>query len=330
MPPHIDTPQPNEPEPVTPPKPDHTESTESLYDPKFLNFFPHRVISDNQLEFLKNNNIWESEEVEKRLLQLDTAPKTYDSPSHPLFSGSQTEESRSNKTVLVFSKFAENLKKYIATKDGKYKPSEQEFFHEIVLKGPYSHGNILGDLISHSEQGILMYRKIKEAELKKMPHVMGFLLESREFLYRIPQLVMIKIDSNNLSFPEFEAVYLRFLKSFYEVMPRLVTLVARDSNWDIHELEKYLEDKNIPSVQAVLAIRSDREKDNKEHELREELWKFKSPDSGEYIYTDEQKATLLALETAAADAFEAMQEYFESKVQYVEPDSEKTHKNYLV
>jgi hypothetical protein len=119
---------------------------------------------------------------------------------------------------------------------------------------------------------------------------------------------MHKIDKGELFMTDFEQAYLLFLENILEVAPRLLTLLARDPEWDIRELEKYISNKNIPNIQTAYGFAKNRD-------MQKPLIHFAIDTEGPPL-PEGWKEQITIYMKVVAEIYTAIREYLENKVNY--------------
>ncbi len=286
-------------------KSEQNEKVGSLYNPERIR--PLRIISDEQLDYLADHNVWSSEESQKEFDELNKSDnKTYISKSHPFFRGKDTEEQKKGKIVGWIGDGPEALqalRDYIAFKKGTLHPSPEQL-DKIKHQGPYGHGDNLAKAIYEE----IDYDVIKKTEREKMPLTSFALRCPAAFINGTPGGIMNKIDSGEFSIENFEQTYVKFLEDFLEVAPRLLTLLARNPEWDIRELEKYVQDKNIPNTEDAIELGGNWKKFKPLNDFARGKEGCLLPENG--------KGQLTTYMKAIAEIYAAIREYLDDKVKY--------------
>ncbi len=289
---------------------EQNDKVESLYDPEKIR--PLRIISDEQLKYLADHNVWSSEESQKEFDELNKSNnKTYTSKSHPFFRGKDTEKQKEGEIVGWIGDDPEGLqalRDYIAFKKGALHPSPEQL-DKIKHLGPYGHGDNLAKAIYEE----LDYDIIKKTARERIPLTYFALRCPAALINGTSGGIMYKIDSGEFSIENFEQTYVKFLEDFIEVAPRLLTLLARNPEWDIRELEKYVQDKNIPNIEDVIESVGNWKKFKPLNDFARGKEGCLLPENGKEQLTTYMKAV--------ADIYAAIREYLEDKVKY-EDDKE--------
>jgi hypothetical protein len=271
-----------------------------------------RVISDDQLKLLATHNVWASEknQIDFDILN-NSQDKKYTSESHPFFRKKLTGQKRDEENVnwIGSVKSLTGLRNYISFKRGEFVPVTTEEKEKILKAGPFGHGDNLGKAI---DQELNKESTLTKGELDKMPILKYSLIGGPTYqMNGMLGPIIKKIESGEIHIKGYEEAYLSFIEDFIEIAPRFLTLLARDPKWDIRELEKYLETKNIPNVQFVVDLYKEENFDKVYQPLMDYARSVKVqvlPENGEINY--------LKYMQFISGAYKAIREYLEQVVTY--------------
>jgi hypothetical protein len=230
---------------------------------------------------------------------------------HPLFNTSVPEAFKDRIKAPGLSPKIDEVKKYVQWKKGELPDVDKDEAKDIVVGGPYNHGAWLAGNVSGMQNSLLSFRYLTQKPGRNF--VASRILEAGgEVIHSFPQKIMIEADVEGKILPDFEKAYLEAVENFIAIIPRLLTLLAREPKWDISEMEKYVEDKHIENFNTLPPIFSPEYED-----LRK-----KAMEGIENINAEDMKKIEDTMRLYA-DVYGAIREYLESKVRYKDEENKK-------
>jgi hypothetical protein len=294
----------------------------TLYSPEKIK--PFNGVSDQKLEYYTNNNIWSEdmiiwmtkylngtdeeidsllEQKEGELLRIGKLKQTYSTGSHPLFQKVDTvDDSREFITTYINQLHVEGVKRYLDERGDPNSEMSKKIFDSGV--GPDGHGSAMfsatGRDINFDVINKNMFVQSPTCLFLKYP---SYFIGSGGTRY-----LGSKIDKGELKFPEFEVVWTKSVENYIKILPRLVTLLARDPKWDIRDMDKYIMSKNIENLDKTVKILGN---DDDIGSMQDTMLAVKDRD-----YTTEERSEIVEFIKTWSEVYDAMVEYLENKVKY--------------
>lgn len=223
---------------------------------------------------------------------------------HPCFN---TRDSFEGKSLTLNEGWYCSVARYLLWKHGQLTVSEEEkeeygevYGNSFIFKGPYSHGADVFYLFS----GCRLVKFQKNG--KRIESIANsFLHSSVSVLHGLSGKVMGEVDRNKRIAPVFEQAYLNAVENYMAIVPRLLTLLAREPQWNVIELDQFIRGKDIHNIEIFEGVLS------KEYrQLEKEVGDGLKNISVEYVKKVEDIVCLYA------DVYGAIREYLEDKVKY--------------
>ena len=216
-----------------------------------------RIFSDRALKQVAEYNIFDKPEAFKELVRIlcsGSMDDSFELPYHPAlgrlgeddYHGIETSEVRKrigNNPGAIFCDAEEHLgavKKYLTNKELGCLTER-----DIELSS-CSHGGWLSLLLSRGK----IFNPIRET-FKAIPKDFmdrsrwgRNLIENYGYILESPKRIMASIDIEHVEDPEFDNAYTGILGDYLQIAPRVFTLMARDANWDVNDLEVALKEKH--------------------------------------------------------------------------------------
>jgi hypothetical protein len=272
------------------------------------------------LEFLKEHNVFEDSvsgrsagEVFNELMR-SNGEKCGE--VHPLFNTSVPDSFKDTiKPPLLREFFFKGVKQYVQWKRGELSREklseiigEKKFVSELIDGGPYGHGGEIVCSFRNAEDGLVNFANLNE-ELIRKSIAISYLSQGTSAIHDFPQRLMYAADVNGKHSPVFEKTYLEVVESWLAIIPRFLTLLARDWRWDISEMDAYIEAKHIEHMNTFLIDSS---------EYQQLYWKTGDPKlrEGSENLSVEDMAMLQKVMRRFADVYKVIREYLENNVRY--------------
>jgi len=305
--------------------------TSSIYSLERLKQFS--ALSDEQIKYYSEHNVWSPIRLKwgelirsvkdkdvPATLELDELTrikkgdnKTYQLKAHPLLPRVDKDNQDSRRTAMKFLDNVTNVvgnEKYLIEKRLRLdahdpnSPVMSKIFSDGHL--PYGHGSQMFWFT-----GVGIDFDVIDKGVSDQSFSVNFLKYASYFIGSAgADPVMSKIDTGRLSFPEFELKYLSAVENYIKVAPRFLTLIARNPEWNIQELDAYIKAKDIPNIDEVFGQLKDSDSIGHALELLAVVRKRE--------YTEEERQDILKIIQVWADVYAAMSEYFEERVTYAD------------
>ena len=272
-----------------------------------------RLTPDAAIDFLKTHcifdpqNVGAEDEIRENFSKANKPEEaTYNERAHILFNIIPEEyKDKAGPPSLFLSDFY-TVNRYLQMRRGSLTELTEKEKKKLMHNGPFSHGIEIATVIGDAEDRFINFQNLPEETREQIP----ILMRLRELGFKPMggfKKILGKIFNGDLEFPDFEKTYLDFLENYLAYMPRFLTLIARDPDWNPLELEEYIKIKGVKNLDYLL---SGIDYESPEHD------KLFSQMAEKDHFTEEEKTALVEFMEAATDFFGAMREYMEKKIQY--------------
>jgi hypothetical protein len=251
------------------------------------------------IEYLKEHNVYEDidggKPASKTFRELTRSKGEKCEEINPLFNTSVQESLKEKVQPPELAWGFDEVKRYLQWKKGKLPDIEKDEVEHIKGAGPYSHGEEFVCTFGGGSQCLV--------RLRGLPNISAeFLVAGATPMHSLSQKIMVEVDSGRMACPVFEKLYLEIVENFLVILPRMLTLLARNPKWNLSEMDAYLKSKHIEKLPFVWG--------EENQDLHDRAHK------GVRYMKQGDMEKLEDIMRVYAGAYQAIREYLESKVKY--------------